>query len=772
MDITQEEITLLESSLRNSINEEKKDYSKILDIALRLSRCDNDNIRFHVDGGLIRRLGKELVSHQETAVSELIKNGYDADATKVVVTFGIFEKYTENYIKIEDNGCGMSRTQLIDNFMRIASADKIHNPISSKYSRTKAGRKGIGRFAAQRLGTKLSLTTQTSDSDNALHLTIDWDTFQNDMDLINVTTKIEKTPKIVSSGTTITISNLNDYWPDESIKKTYNYIYDLLQPFPLSKERKKDTSDPGFTVDIHKQTEADAYLISDVHNEIYDRSTAEIDAFVDETGLGFCEFRSRILDINDSFEIGKNNEGKPLPYTKLKNVYLKAFYYVYNAGLISKAKNTFIKNLAKEKGGIRVYRNGFRVPPYGNKNTDWLGLDASSSARKQLYPHGNINFFGYIEIIDQEGIDFEETSSREGLIENEQLAELINFASRVLSAVARRIGSARDKKLDASQKNWNKDKKILPDVQAKNIKSSACLISDIAESVRSKDTLSREDINIIADKLQKVSYDLNNTAKESEKYYRQQINEVQMLRVLATLGLVIAEFNHEIRQFIASIETDICNIKNNNYDFNKEIFVRFSDSVGNIKNYTSFFDSTIAENVVREMKPLEIRDVINRFSSMISPVLLRYDIKLNVNVVGYNIFTKPMHISEWDSILLNLYTNSKKAISRAGSSGRIYIEVYKSNDSIHLSFSDNGDGINEKIKDKIFDAFFTTSTPAPSGEIDDAVIGSGLGLKIIKDIVTSSNGTIDIVNPPEGFSTCFKIVIPAAKETEIPDEYY
>ena len=90
--------------------------------------------------------------------------------------------------------------------------------------------------------------------------------------------------------------------------------------------------------------------------------------------------------------------------------------------------------------------------------------------------------------------------------------------------------------------------------------------------------------------------------------------------------------------------------------------------------------------------------------------------------------------------------------------------------NIYLQFSDNGDGISEKNKERIFDAFFTTSTPSgPDAKDNEDLLGSGLGLKIIKDILNSYNGSIEFIDPPKGYSTCFKISVPKATKEEIKE---
>ncbi len=239
-----------EASVREELEiilkKEPNNYGKILELSTKLAAFDNDNIRFSVDAGVIDRLGSELVARQETAVSELVKNAYDADATKVNIRFENSDSIGGT-LYIEDNGTGMTRDQLINGFMRISSTAKIHNPLSDIYRRKRAGQKGIGRFAVQRLGEKLTITTQTANSNHSLVVVINWSDYSNDIDLLSVSNKIHSISKARESGTILKIELLKDKWSEASIKRIYNYVGDILQPFPLSEieENDDDTIDPG-----------------------------------------------------------------------------------------------------------------------------------------------------------------------------------------------------------------------------------------------------------------------------------------------------------------------------------------------------------------------------------------------------------------------------------------------------------------------------------------------------------------------------------------------
>ena len=184
-------------------------------------------------------------------------------------------------------------------------------------------------------------------------------------------------------------------------------------------------------------------------------------------------------------------------------------------------------------------------------------------------------------------------------------------------------------------------------------------------------------------------------------------------------------------------------------------------NVKSFTSYTSYFDKAISRNVHRELEPIELRDVVRSFEGVIKADLKRANIELASVFNGYDLFTVPMHPSEWASILFNLYTNAKKAIKRAKSKGRILIKCGYDESSVFLEFSDNGDGITKENEENIFNAFYTIASAA-NHTADDvtALTGTGLGLKIIKDIIEFYNGEIYVTIPEESYKTTIRIEIP------------
>lgn len=760
--------------LERILKEDPNNYNKILELSNKLSSFDKHNIRFSIDAGIIDRLGSELVARQETAVSELVKNAYDADATQVDIIFENTES-SGGTLYIKDNGTGMNNSQLINGFMRISSSSKIHNPTSEVFKRKRAGQKGIGRFAVQRLGKELTIITQTKESSEALVVSINWDEYATDIDLGIISNRVTSRPKEMECGTTLIIDGLRDKWSEASIRRIYNYVMDILQPFPLSKVDSNINSievvDQGFKVLFSKIINNRTIKIADEKNMVYNHATAIIDGSVGKDGSAVFSLVSAKLGIDEIGNISSNPDRENVPFSHLKNVKFRAYYFIYNTGLIPKMQETNIRKLARKQGGIRLYRNGFRVLPYGEPNNDWVGLDASTRQRSILPVHSNINFFGFVELIDLDNT-FNETSSREGLVENESLIQLRNFVYRTILTAVIKMAEERNVKIVSGQKKVDN---VFESVEVR-IKNIAFTLEELDQE------LEKESGNVEVKKRRKKKIDqikkeveLLKKAQEEEK--EAFLKERSMLRVLGSIGLTISLFIHEVKDYILNMNADVKFLmevlKNEEVVINRLAILQAN--VETFKSYTSYFDSIISQNVTRNLQPLELQSKAEEFWEVVNIDSEKNNINFVIPVrENYFLFTTPMHPSELSSIFFNLYTNSKKAIRRSRNKGIIKINCGKIDNRLFLKFSDNGDGIKEEIRERIFEEFFTTSSPNTMENINysNEVTGTGLGLKIVKDIIASYRGKIYVGETEEGFSTTIYIEIPKATDKELDNYGY
>lgn len=733
----------------------------------KTSKTATQRVGFTVDAGLIERLGYQLVGRAETAVSELVKNAYDADAQNVNVYFVDTDKVGGTLI-ISDDGVGMKKKKLTDAFMRISSTDKVHRPISDRFKRTKAGQKGIGRFATQRLGNKLTIVTQTEDTEKATKISIDWSKYQMDRDIDKIKFPVKTLQKKQKEGTTLIIKNLKDSWSETAINRVYRYILDLLQPdylrpesvigerAQISEDKPNSQCEQKFNVVFYRRIEGKNIPIVGGRNMVADKALATIEGLIKESEEGkifVVKTESESLEIHDEDKVA---EGTDL----LEKVRFKVYYFIYGKPeyyleSITKRDLDDVKKLSEGSGRIRLYRNGFRVLPYGEQGNDWLSLDKKYSGESGMtnVPFRNDNFFGFVQVSDAKGKFFEETSSREGLIENGAFELLIKIVRQSL-LIARRKIAERVNKIREVNQNSNFAERI---GQLEN------KVNAILEKLEVNTPNPEE-----KEQVQELRIRLNESFLTFREYNQKLIDEINMLRILAGMGLTVGEFTHEIRNLTNSIN-GLVSFLFANVSLIGEMKVAFEDlknSIGFLSKYALFFENTISQNLSRGLHPVDLIDVVHNFISIVKRDAARLNIEVEKKFLDFDLYTLPMHESEWHTIFFNLYTNAKKAIARKADSGKIMICAGRFEDKVFVEFHDTGDGIKEEYKDRIFDAFFTTSLPVDSDEGKE-LAGSGLGLKIVKDILESYNGEIFLATPLNGYATCFRIEVKLATDKDL-----
>lgn len=725
-----------------------------------------EKIAFTVDAGIINRLGLELVAKSETAVAELIKNAYDADANVVNLYFENAHVPGGTLI-IADDGNGMTKPQLIDGFMRLATSDKIHNSVSERYNRLKAGRKGIGRFSTQRLGESLIIKTK-SEKSTAFELVIDWSKYAFDTplnDVMNTLTTLLIDDQ--NTGTKLYIQTLREKWTDADIKRVYRYVADLIQPsfLKIQKNQKlvEESKTESFEVNFMRKqsTEKDWTLIADPSVMMLDRALATITGFIGLDGKGVAQLTTKTFSFKGKQQIlSESFFTDEKPYVELKgaSVAFKAYYYIggdrnsYYG--ITKSELKVITDHLKKNGGIKLYRNGFRVAKYGETGIDWLFLD-NMSRKGNGIPFGNNNLLGFVQLTDPEGKIFEESAGREGLIEKAAFNELTRFVSKAIEMGFLNFISW-FRKTDQYQE-LNPDR--VPTPTSSIVNESVQEIKEATKALTNPDTTIEERQDAVL-KLERATRVFVRTTKSA-------INELEMMRVLAGVGLTIAEFIHEIKQLVPSTLGYIEDTLKKNLD--RDVvnnLESINEALAALLAYTSYFDETISKNVLRELRPVDLRKVVKSFKEVVGNDLKRRHIEFDLNFIGKDLIIKSIHPSEINTILQNLYSNAKKAIFKnERQKGKIILSVHKDekNQKVILDFQDDGIGILSKHKDRIFDAFFTTSTDSK----EDLETSTGLGLYILNQMIQNRSGSIEIGEATDGYKTSFRIIFPLGTKEDL-----
>ena len=391
-------------------------------------------LNFKVSSGLKDIIGKDLITDDYVAVFELVKNSFDAQANKVIITFD------EDKIIIADNGKGMSYKDIEEKWLFVAYSakrDGTEDHIRSRKSNKNyyAGSKGIGRFSSDRLGEILIVTAKTNDSEICETININWHNFENNQknEFSNIDVEYEQKPfKNIfpgnsKQGTILEIKKLNTLWTREKIKELKHSLEKLINPF------KKQNA---FSIEIIclREKENDK-------NEKYFRD--KINGIIENSILDILKLKTTKIDVHinakeietevaDRGELIYRIKEKNKDYFLLNNVTITIFY------LNQKAKVNFTKIMGIQPvnyGSVFLFKNDFRIYPFGNKGDDSWGLDYRAQQRHSSRLSTR-DLFGKVEITTNDTNEFKEVSSRDGgLVKTEgwlQLKAIFDKSHRYL----------------------------------------------------------------------------------------------------------------------------------------------------------------------------------------------------------------------------------------------------------------------------------------------------------------------------------------------------
>ena len=759
------ELTELKKTLKEALESDELDFDKIHSISQQIVALDDKAVRFSIDARHVHRLGFELVGKQETALSELIKNAYDADATNVNIDFKNYATPGGSLV-IKDDGHGMDEEVVRNAWMRLSTQDKEISPVSPIYGRSKAGRKGIGRFAVERLGKNLILETKVFGQANGLRVQFNWDKdFVHGRDLNQISYKLERFPKQPEeTGTKLIINDLRDRWLEKVFEKVWKSVLLLQPPFkPTQRFRAQNIAlegfrpDPGFKVYINGRVGDVVVKELSIEKNFLNHGIAKIKGRIDAFGNGEFFVNSLKLNLDDR----QQAEEKYLLSGMLE---FEAIYFIYDSALMTGISVTTASEMGRKYGGIRVYRDGFRVLPYGEPYDDWLKLAFDTARRHLIIAANNYHFFGHIELSSYNNPLFEETSSREGLIENEAFEELQRFIRACIEWAVLRVASSRSRKTTAGQKDFTSEWRKPSDKTSE-------LIANIIVDVVGKDTAIPEvQKSKTLEKLQEIKQEQENFEAQVDLREKEHVQYEAMLRILASLGISRAVFSHEIRGALTGVDSSIgqlfdhLEVRKDLSESKKFINLRedLESSVDRLKDVSRYIADLISHSSSREKDNQALHSVINNFVTQFENYFNARGIKFETEIKPTFLRTEPIHRSEIDSVLFNFLTNSVKSMDRSGSQTRkIKITAKRFDMLAVISFQDTGSGVPSEIADKIFDAFYTTSH-YKGDEI--AGPGSGLGLKIVSDIAEANGGYVRLAEPEPGFGCRFDFAVPLSKE--------
>ncbi len=363
-------------------------------------------VRFSASAALVKRLGSELIRDPQTAFFELIKNSYDADATEVRVTFRR-RKSGSGTITITDNGSGMTLEDLKTKWARAAGENKVREPYTPELNRRRLGEKGIGRFSLAKLGRCVKVITRPSGVREQLVFALDFAEFTDvkDFDKMEIAYEQGAPRSGFANGTILEISDLCDTWGKREIKKVRGQLCHLIDP---------DRKDQDFKIFFTCPEFPD--LEGLLENPISGLESHRIGFSIDSQGS--CRRTTAV----GGDETTKSETREPLSCGPVEGV-----IRYYREG-VKKRDRSLTDRGEESHMGVKVYRDGCRVRPYGEDADDWLEVEKRRArGHGKYYVHPKA-IAGSVYISSTQNPGLADATNREaGIIETEQFQDFRAF---------------------------------------------------------------------------------------------------------------------------------------------------------------------------------------------------------------------------------------------------------------------------------------------------------------------------------------------------------
>jgi signal transduction histidine kinase len=754
---------------------------------------------FSVDTKLFQELGEMLVAKESTALVELIKNAYDADATLVTVNGRNLADAAKGSIVVSDDGVGMNEDEFRRGFLTIAGRTKnTGDRRSPVFGRRYTGEKGVGRLASHKLGIVVSVQSRKAGpaergspalppAISEVNAEINWGAIEkletlDQVDKAGAVTVKQGSPSKPTSGTTLVIAPLRKPWTERikssffgeaatlaPLAATWQKLPEGLLTEPLLFEtlpiRDQRSGDPGFQVVFAGDLNLGDTLLPDV-----------------------AQAASWIAEIAFDGESGKLEIAISPTWAEARK-YPEAEGYRLIKNLGSGVGPSFTGRILQKTGtwdpevqGVRLFMEGFRVSPYGDPRDDWLGLERTYLSRakrrltslsrldddgappgfedEELRVQGNQSYMGGIFLHRASSTGLEMLVNREGFLPGAAFEFIVDW-TRVTVDLITRLGQVGRKPVKDIRTEERRAQRVAATRSDVNETPTAMRVRESAMQmergfVAIKEAVERDDLAAVAQEAQQLQPTLSQIQEVADQFG----SEAVQWRVLASLGAELAAFVHEVNAVGLQISAlarelevalTIGNLNRTRTAIRKAR-QRALDLADRIRrNATYLVDATSFEGRRRRTRqPLK-----NRFET----VALFFASRIEQRHIGVenripdDLRTPPMFPSELSGIFTNLLSNAVKFTDERG---RIRVEARERDGFMEVRMSNTGAAVDLRRAERLFEAFRSTT------ERPDAVLGQGMGmgLTITRAFVHEYGGDIAFVDPPAGFATSILFRIP------------
>jgi signal transduction histidine kinase len=649
---------------------------------------------------LISLIGEELISDEPVALVELVKNSYDADATSVEVRFEGKDPNSPERIVVTDNGLGMDLDTVLNAWFEPGTSTKRKSD-RSPGGRLYQGAKGIGRFAAARLARSLFLESKRPSDEYGVVVLLDWGAFGDEGYLDEISIDYEERSMGSFSGTRLILEGLRKEWTEDDYEQLYDRLSRMISPFAGETDA-REVSDFKVVLDIPS--------FPDFSRDVSPPELISQPKYVLKGSLnGEGVFSGEILYNTETIKVIRNEKlgGKDAtPLCGSFDVEIRAWDRD-REGLepISARLNLGLQEIRRTLNrycGVSIYRDGFRVYPYGQSGNDWLKLDNRS---RQNPPRrlANNQIVAAIRISRSNNPELKDRSNREGMILNAEHKELEEWFVEVLSLLEDARYNLRPR--------WSSTSNPEPLFEP----------FDLSIVLRQARSELGEDHPVVR------------VLTETEDQLKSGVERVQevfsRLLMSAGLGQMVDIVIHEIGAPVGRVNRELALLERNIQGFMDE---KTGEQLKSIKSWLEQIG-----NLRQRLDPqtpgkrgratvFNVKEEIDANFRLYDALIMRQKINWHIDAPEEAVEVK-MSRAALGQILANLIDNSIFWIMRhkgIGKGGEIQVRLERLETGFKVTLSDDGSGVPEEDQASIFEPYFTKK---PNG--------IGLGLYIARLVI-------------------------------------
>lgn len=733
--------------VKNSVDAESRRVSIAMQVVLKRSHF-LEAIEAIDEGEDLSHVRRSIFSRVESGASArarrmfrdaLLEAGDDPDSFRQSLSIAYHD---QNWIEVRDRGHGMSRQELEDVFLTIGTRSRRGEKVNKHGEfidprRTLLGDKGVGRLSAMRLGDHMVVTTSRSGEQYHSVLDIDWQRFSHEStelieDVSLRPTQGERKERRSDHGTTILIRNLRGDWDvgvfGRMVEEQFKRIID---PFPTSRS-KPGWRDPNelfrlrFNGARNHVPEVPMWLLDQAHAVV----TANYELLEDGTPRLQGEIDYRLRNREKQFELGEaelmsivdpiaDREIRTGPKTLRELGPFSVRFYWYNRRLLKEIpgigkRPQILARVNSWAGGLMVFRDFFRINPYGGQDDDWLELDKKALAAR-AYKVNRSQIIGQVSLSSR-NFRLAEQTNRQGLVDNEYKQVLVGVLRHIIITEFRAFINRVDKERKII------DETTTDDLDHRIEEATSKIDAKIFEIMRNAPAQAPA----LAE-LQDLTINLSRLIDQAKAMAKEYEDDRSKFVHLAGIGLMVEFILHEIGRTTARAldvldRLDIDAIGGSD----SAALQTLQDQLFTLRKRVDTLDP-LSTSRRQTKETFDVGELVTQVVEGRDQQLVRHRIEVNLDLPR-RIYRVKAVKGMLLQILENLFENSVywlRVERRRRKRFKAEIDILVDSTAKEIVFRDNGPGVSLARGSEIFEPFVTSKPPGQ---------GRGLGLYISREM--------------------------------------